>query len=283
MTIKELQKFVRYSLSNIYADGELKSVSDILLEHHTGRNYIYISLHTEEQVSEQVCNAVAKHVSMLQQHCPIQYLTGKACFYDMQLYVNEHVLIPRHETEELVQWILQDYGSRPARIWDMCTGSGCIAIALAKNMPQAQVYACDISKQALQVAGRNATEQQVNIQYMLMDVLQASCSCATMPLMDIIVSNPPYVCNKEKAYMQPRVLNYEPALALYVDDDHPLVFYKAIAHTGTRCLRPGGSLYVEINEHYGPHTVQLLRECGYSQVELKQDINRKDRMIKAIL
>lgn len=283
MTLKELQLFVRDSLSVVYTGGELKSVSDILLEHHTGMNYIHISLHAGEQVSEQVYNAVARHVSLLQQHWPIQYLTHEAFFYDMQLYVNEHVLIPRQETEELVQWILQDNGDSAARVWDVCTGSGCIAIALAKNMPQAQLYACDISEQALQVAARNAMEQQVKVQYMHMDVLQAPSACHAMPAMDIIVSNPPYVCHKEKADMQPRVLDYEPALALFVDDKHPLVFYKAIALMGTRCLRPGGSLYFEINEHYGQQTVQLLHECGYAEVTLKQDMNHKDRMVKAIL
>ncbi|MBO4581331.1 MAG: peptide chain release factor N(5)-glutamine methyltransferase [Bacteroidales bacterium] len=282
MTLKDIQNEVRNRLAGIYENGELKTVSDMLLEYHTGYDYIHLNMHSGKRVEEDTCRAVMRDTELLCRYYPIQYVTGRAFFFDMQLYVNPHVLIPRMETEELVQWILQSEKNNGA-ILDMCTGSGCIALALAKQWPQAKISACDISADALQVAVRNAYAQNLAVRFIQMDVLKPYEEQNGCPQYDVIVSNPPYVCRSEQALMSKQVLEHEPHEALFVEDEHPLVFYHAIADTATRILKKGGSLYFEINERFGEETVQLMREHGFSQIELKKDINEKNRMVKGKL
>jgi release factor glutamine methyltransferase len=193
--------------------------------------------------------------------------------------VNPNVLIPRPETQELVSWIIEDYQSDESiRILDIGTGSGCIPVSLAKQLSKAEVESWDISEGALEVASRNCERNGVKVLLRQKDVLKAT---PEGNLYDVIVSNPPYITNKEKVEMESNVLDWEPSLALFVPDEDPLLFYRKIAQLGCDMLKEGGSLYFEINRAYGEETILMLRRLGYNQIELKKDSWGNDRMIKA--
>lgn len=212
---------------------------------------------------------------------PIQYIIGFSEFMGLSIQVTHEVLIPRPETEELVLWILEDLKQieKPTiRILDIGTGSGCIAIALAKQLPQAEVYALDISKKALEVAQKNAQLHGVEIQFLDVNVLEVS---TLNKKFDIIVSNPPYVTPSEKSAMQANVLNFEPHTALFVPEDQPLLFYDAICRLAISDLASGGQLYLEINEAYGLPLIELLTRYNFTSYYLKKDLYGKDRMVKA--
>ena len=218
----------------------------------------------------------------LQTHKPVQYVLQEAWFYKMKLYVDENVLIPRPETEELVQWLIAEAGSRKSeaeRILDIGTGSGCIALALKKNLPAAEVYACDISEGALVVAKRNASDQQLKLQFLLLNILLKE-ERKQLPEFDILISNPPYIPLHNKATMSNNVINHEPHLALFVENDDPLIFYRAIADFSLSHLKKDGSIYLEIHEDLANEVIQLYNEKGYSKIELKKDLQDKDRMLR---
>lgn len=210
--------------------------------------------------------------------CPPQYITGYADFCDRRFAVRPGVLIPRPETEELIRWIREDKPEK-LRMLDIGTGSGCIAVTLAADFPEAAVSAADISETALEVARRNAEANHAAIRFMRCDILTETPAGTY----DLIVSNPPYVTKKEQAAMRDNVLSHEPELALFVPDDDPLLFYRAIAKHGKQLLSPGGRLYFEINEAYGREVLALLLSEGYDGVELRADIYDKPRMVKAWL
>ena len=199
--------------------------------------------------------------------------------------VNENTLIPRPETEELVDWILKEGTDRAVNVLDIGTGSGCIAIALAKNMPNAKVYALDISKAALKTAKLNADLNKVKIEFIEADILTIGHAelVSVSHKFDVIVSNPPYIQEKEKPLMKPNVLNNEPHLALFVKDENPLLFYEAITEFAIHNLTKNGQLFFEINEYLGRKMIRLLIDNNFKNIELKQDILKKDRMIKAIV
>ena len=201
-------------------------------------------------------------------------ILGETEFYGLQFKVNEHTLIPRPETEELVEWILKEEFSSAL---DIGTGSGCIAITLAKNT-NAKITAIDISKEAIDVAKENTKNNKVEIDFMLQDILQAE----TLSKVDLIVSNPPYILNSEKQKMESNVLDFEPDLALFISDNNPLLFYKKIGVLAEKSLNCGGKLYFEINEKYGAEILEMLSKIGFVDIALKKDINDKDRMVKAI-
>ena len=210
---------------------------------------------------------------------PIQYIFGYVLFYDLKIAVSRDVLIPRPETEYLVHIMLRENRKRkPASLIDLCTGSGCIAVALASQLPNTAVTATDISENALEVAQRNAAQAGVSVQFIKDDLLNTSNS---YPLYDCVVSNPPYVRNSEKEFMHRNVLDFEPHQALFVDDRDPLLFYKAIADFGKEYLAPEGTLWCEINENLGSETVALFERRGYSETRIYKDLNRKDRFLKA--
>lgn len=232
---------------------------------------------------------------------PFQYVTGRAWFYDMPLFVNESVLIPRPETEELVHQILKDVKSHhdalaltnektphspvahPAlRILDIGTGSGCIALALKKNLPQAELTAMDVSDDALEVARKNAESLGLQIEFMRADVLEWELVIAEEQTWDVIVSNPPYITPAEKAEMEAHVLDFEPELALFAPEEAPLLFYQHIADLASKHLRPGGNLYFEINQALGSNVRELLEKKGFHSVRLLKDMQVADRMVKAI-
>ena len=223
---------------------------------------------------------------------PIQYIIGETEFYRLPFYVNQHVLIPRPETEELVEWIISLPNSsqkeKNLNILDIGTGSGCIAISLAKNLPNASVFAIDISKKALQVAKQNAVLNEVTVEFIEYDILSSniiqtpSIRGKNLNLkFDIIVSNPPYVRQLERQEIKNNVLNYEPHIALFVENDNPLLFYNHIIDFAKENLTKNGKLYVEINQYLGQETVTLLKEKGFTNIELKKDLFGNDRMVRA--
>lgn len=218
-------------------------------------------------------------IMRLQQGEPLQYIEGKAPFYGMDFIVNPNVLIPRPETAELVDWIINDHTTQQPHILDLGTGSGCIAISLSKQMPQATVEACDISEGALEVAKANNRENGTSVTFFHHDILDL-----TTPLphaYDILVSNPPYIMQSEATDMELHVTEWEPHTALFVPDNDALRFYRAIAEIGqTEALKPGGHIYVEINQALGKETAELFESYGYKEVTLRKDIFGNDRMIK---
>lgn len=212
---------------------------------------------------------------------PVQYVLGEADFCGLRLSVEPGVLIPRCETEELVEWAAESFEPAGAgRVLDIGTGSGCIAIALARRLPGVQVEAWDVSEKALQIARHNALTNEAAVAFRQVDVLKEDGSDG--PLFDMIVSNPPYICEEEAKEMEANVLEHEPGLALFVPDSDPLLFYRRIAQLGQQILRNNGLLFFEINRRFGQETVLMLQDMGYREVELRKDLYGNDRMVKAI-
>src|SRR5690606_18633827 len=222
-------------------------------------------------------------LAQLRQEQPLQYILGVAHFMDLEFKVNGNVLIPRVETEELVRWILDDSrsGADPIRVLDIGTGSGCIAIALAKHLSGAQVHALDISPEALELARENATAHGVEVHFREEDILESPALGDAEPKFDLIVSNPPYVRERAKLDMRNNVKEHELNIALFVPDKDPLRFYGAIARYAQENLRDGGFMYLEINQYHGKETESLLRKKNFSELELRKDLFGDDRMIKA--
>jgi release factor glutamine methyltransferase len=236
------------------------------------------------------------NLQRLKKHEPIQYIMNKTWFYGMELYVDKNVLIPRPETEELVQWIVDDvkasgknvFVRKPMeadettqlKILDVGTGSGCIPLALKKTMPKAEVWGCDISEEALNVARRNGSALDIRVDFQGLNFLDEAQQ-KLLPTVDILVSNPPYVPLKDREQMNANVVDHEPHTALFVPNNDPLIFYKALAAFAKKRLYENGSIYMEIHEETGSEVVNLFKENGYSNIELRKDMQGKDRMVKA--
>ncbi|MCC8088925.1 MAG: peptide chain release factor N(5)-glutamine methyltransferase [Rikenellaceae bacterium] len=276
MNIKNFLDYIRRELSEIYSPEEIRSIALILLEERFGIQRHEVFLYPDMVVPEA---EIVDAVEMLAKYYPVQYITGYGRFMDMKFTVNEHVLIPRPETEELVRWILSENlsGTVP-HILDIGTGSGCIAVSLAKNLGSAKISAVDVSEEALKMAEYNAEVNEVTVEFIKADILSEKIDGSY----DIIASNPPYVTVSEKSSMRKNVLDHEPHLALFVDDSDPLLFYKKIAELGTVLLNRGGRLYFEINEKFGVGICRMLEGMGYGDVILRKDIFDKDRMVRAV-
>lgn len=282
MLIKHYKSEFISQLTPLYDEGEAESFFYLILEekHHLKRIDLALQLDLEFSESEiQGWNVILEQLKL---ELPIQYILGSTSFYGLKFEVNDKVLIPRSETEELVDWIIRDCfvprNDSTPKILDIGTGSGCIAIALAKNLPNAQVFAIDVSEEALATAKRNAEQNDVNINFIQKNILETTDLDQQF---DIIVSNPPYVRNLEKAEIKKNVLEYEPHLALFVDDHDALIFYRKIGELAQRNLSKQGQLYFEINQYLGKETVELLESLGFSDIELKKDIYGNDRMIRS--
>ncbi len=287
MTIHEAQQQLIARLQRVYEGREAATMADWVLEHLTGWKKIDRLVRKHEALSPQQLEKFSAFIEDLVRHRPVQYVLEEAWFYGLPFYVNEAVLIPRPETEELVEWILKDVAARnPAppmqelRILDIGTGSGCIPVALKKNLPEAIIDACDISEAALAVARRNAQTLEASVNFIQLDILDAA-SWDRLPALDIIVSNPPYIPFHNKASMQPNVLEYEPHLALFVSNEDPLQFYRVIAELARQKLLPGGTVYVEIHEDLGAATSECFIERGFSKVHVRKDLQGKDRMVRS--
>lgn len=265
-------------LTPIYDCDEAASLFYIVLEHLHGMRRVDLALQPDFELSDSELRRWNEILCDLKEEQPIQYLLGQADFYGLKLKVTPDVLIPRQETEELVDWIIKDFQAKSGcSVLDIGTGSGCIPISLAKNLKNAKVSAIDVSEKALVVARENASTCDVQVQFILMDILSAD---ALSEKYDIIVSNPPYVRMLEKHEIRKNVLDHEPHLALFVEDDDPLLFYRKIAALAKKSLNPGGRLYFEINQYLGNETVEMLRGF-FDEVILRKDINGNDRMICA--
>lgn len=258
------------------AAGEAKAVALLLLEKACGLSVAQVLTGEADRMPQADAQRVRDMAARVAQGMPVQYALGEADFCGLTLQVAPGVLIPRPETEELVQWVATVC---PKRILDIGTGSGCIAIALAHLLPQATVEAWDVSDDALRIARSNAERCGVNVTFRQVDVLSPSDEAGAW---DVLVSNPPYICEEEAKEMETNVLEHEPRLALFVPNDDPLRFYRRIAERGLTMLRGGGRLFFEINQRFGTETIDLLQRMGYRDVELRQDLQGHDRMVMAI-
>lgn len=280
MLLKQYKNHFFDSLKNIQDEQEIESFFFILTEYLHNLKRVDVALNPNFEISEKEVEKWNAILAQLQQDKPIQYITGEAWFYGLQFEVNENTLIPRPETEELVEWILYSpiiKHPSPINILDIGTGTGCIPISLKVNLPQANVSAIDVSEKALEVAKRNATANKVEINFILTNILEVE---DLNQHFDIIVSNPPYVRNLEKQEIKKNVLDYEPHLALFVEDTDALLFYRKIAQLALKNLTPNGLLFFEINQYLGIETVELLENLGFKNIELKKDIYGNDRMVK---
>ena len=270
---------IRDALRENYPDTEALALAKMLLVEVFGFSTLELYGGKDKEISGKHRDVLDEMIRRLKKNEPIQYIIGIETFGGLTFEVNQNVLIPRPETRELVEWIAEDCQLEdPCKILDIGTGSGCIAISLAKLLRQAEVEAWDVSEGALQVARRNAERNQVDVLFRKMDVL------GDVPegmLYDVIVSNPPYIAEKEKSQMEHNVLDWEPSIALFVPDEDPLLFYRRIAQLGGSMLKKGGSLYYEINQAYGQETMEMLASMGYQSIELRKDAWGNDRMVKA--
>ncbi|WP_067146547.1 peptide chain release factor N(5)-glutamine methyltransferase [Pseudotamlana agarivorans] len=279
MRLKDIQKKFHAELDSLYATEEVNSFFYTLIDVFYKVSRIDLAMDTELSIDDD--EPIEKALNQLIKHKPIQYIIGETEFYGLPFKVNKNVLIPRPETEELVEWILKHKKEdETLNILDIGTGSGCIAISIAKHLKNASVYALDISEKALEVAKGNALLNEVHVEFINADILTTN-SIRDLKF-DIIVSNPPYIREKEQRLMKPNVLENEPHLALFVKDDNALQFYKAITEFSVHNLVENGELLFEINEFLGNEMIRLLQKHQFSNIELKQDIFRKDRMIKGV-
>lgn len=275
-------------LAKVYDEGEAKAIARMVYEMRYGLTLSDLLMGRDSEVPHQELEQI---VLRLEQQEPVQYVLGIADFCNRPFAVNQHVLIPRPETEELCKWIVENEEIRKKEepyYLDIGTGSGCIAITLAAEIPEAKVTAWDISAEALLVAEDNAQHNHVNVTFEQVDILKAPNTLRVSHSdlqagehLDIIVSNPPYICNKERMMMEQNVLDYEPHMALFVPDDDPLLFYRSIATYGQTALKEGGWLYFEINPLYADDLRQMLCLMSYHDIETKKDQYGKQRMIKA--
>ena len=282
MTMQQATYFILNQLRTIYQEGEASQITDWVMEYLTGSKKAERMLYKNSAITNEEEALLHQYTERLMQHEPVQYILNESWFAGMKFYVDKNVLIPRPETEELVEWVITDNKSSPAnlKILDIGTGSGCIPITLKKRIRNAVVWSCDVSNDALGVARKNAVTSGTDINFIQLDFLDKQ-TWNKLPSFDIIVSNPPYVPEKDAAQMQTNVLKYEPAMALFVPDNDPLVFYKAIAEFGKIHLNKNGNIYLEIYENPGEATTKLFQENGFS-TEMKKDMQGKDRMIKAV-
>lgn len=280
MKIKQYRTQFIKELSSLYDAYEAESFFYRILEDKYNLRQIDLALNHELAFSDADLEVFDAFLNELKKEVPIQYLLGKTNFYGLDFEVNENVLIPRPETEELVDWIINENKfidkTKKLKILDIGTGSGCIAISLAKNLLNAEVYAMDISKKAIETAKKNARNNNVKIIFILKNVLGLDILKSNF---DIIVSNPPYVRNLEKKEIKKNVLDYEPHLALFVDDNDALVFYRKIAELAQKNLLERGQLYFEINQYLGEEMTELLEKMDFKNIELRKDIYENDRMI----
>ncbi|MDD4972536.1 MAG: peptide chain release factor N(5)-glutamine methyltransferase [Paludibacter sp.] len=268
-------------LKGLYPETEIKSFSYLIIEKLTGytRTEVYVNKNT--LFSNEQYHEIESFIKKLKKFIPIQYILGETEFYGLPFTVNESVLIPRPETEELVDWICRENNkNQELRILDIGTGSGCIAIALKHEFTNSGVEAFDISEKALETAQGNAIRNNLNVNFRIVDILNTPDINSKW---DIIVSNPPYITENEKDDMLPNVLEYEPHLALFVPDNDPLLFYRKIALFARQHLQPNGKLYFEINRSTGNQCVDLLTGMGFQNIVLRKDISGNDRMVRAIL
>jgi len=274
--MKRTFSYIRNSLIDYYSHHEIESFISIIFNNIYNYSKNEIILNDGKILSEEEFGNIKSIVERLKKYHPIQYIFGNAEFYGLPIKVSPAVLIPRNETEELVDILLKKHRNEALRIIDMGTGSGCIPIALKKNEARFKLLACDISEEALELAKENAQMNNVEVEFFHYDIL--SEKSLDIEKVDVIISNPPYVTTKEKELMSPNVLENEPHLALFVPNNNPLLFYRAIVLKSNSMLSTNGEIYFEINEAYGDEVLQLM-ECHGFDAEILKDLNGKERMV----
>src|SRR5688572_4259266 len=282
MTLNEARTVLTKELNKIYSSDELKNIVDLIMEHVT-------NLPRTEQVKTKLSyltcgqlETIDSITERLKKNEPVQYVLGEAWFAGMKFKVNKNVLIPRPETEELVEWVVQESQKSIVNspdILDVGTGSGCIPITLKKKLANANISAIDVCSEALFTATENAIEHETDIDFILLDFLDEE-KWKELEQFDIIVSNPPYIRQSEKENMHARVKGFEPEKALFVPDNDAMLFYRKLSDFSIQHLKPGGRLFVEINEALGNEVVNLFRSAGFTNIELRKDMQGKDRMVK---
>ncbi|MGY4386250.1 release factor glutamine methyltransferase [Pedobacter sp. UYP24] len=280
MNLKEVLSNFKEELNGVYEESEVIFIFYMVVEHIMGWKRSVTHTRFDHDIPQDQLRVFQHMLQLLKQHVPLQYVIGQADFYQLKFKVDPSVLIPRPETEELVDWIIDVVRQHPPTgsaisILDIGTGSGCIAIALQKNLPESMVSALDISEKALEIALYNSIANHAPINFVHADIRTFSNN----EQFDIIVSNPPYITNSEKAEMHQHVLEHEPHLALFVKDENALEFYDAIANYAYTALKPGGLLFFEINGMYGVETVEILKAKQFINITLKKDMQGVDRMI----
>ena len=292
MIVKQYRNYFNETLKTIYPITEIDSFFFLLLEEYLGFRRVDIVLKSDFKINQETLNLLQSATKQLEQEVPLQYIIGKTEFYGLPFVVNKHVLIPRPETEELVAWVVSESSrfktfntstkqtteTKQLKILDIGTGSGCIPISLKKQLPFAKISAIDISKEALSVAKKNAVLNNVDIHFILQDILK---TVALDQHYDIIISNPPYVRELEKKELKNNVLKNEPHVALFVENDNPLIFYDKIAELAKNYLNKNGLLFFEINQYLGTETIHLVNEKGLKNIQLKKDMFGNDRIIVA--
>ncbi len=278
-TLSDIRKYLQKELAMIYSEGEVRAMVNIIME-HLGHPSPQAFLNPQHQPGVASVAQINEIVSDIHTKRPIQYILGKTSFLDLSIRINEDALIPRSETEELVHRIINGTKKPPERILDLCTGSGCIALALKNAFPEAHVTGLDNSIKALKLARSNGEKNQLEVEWVHGDLL----STDSLPIagkFDLVVSNPPYVRMSEKALMEENVLDFEPHSALFVADEDPLVFYKAIARLTPEILPAGSTVWLEINEIFGAEVADLFENSGFKQTLIYKDIHEKERFIQA--
>jgi release factor glutamine methyltransferase len=282
VTIRQLTHQLTDALQALYPAPEAASIANLVVEHLLQLTPLQRRMQAGEEVGPEVQAQAAAVLPRLLRHEPVQYVLGTASFLDMELLVTPATLIPRSETEELVQLIVREQGRRPGRrVLDVGTGSGCIPIALARQLPGSAVWGLDISAEALEVARQNGQQYAPQVQWLEIDILQHAPPGIPAGSLDVLVSNPPYVRASEQALMRPNVLAFEPHTALFVPDDDPLVFYRRLTTLGQELLVPGGAIYFEINEALPTETLALLEQAGYTDARAIPDLSGRSRMVRA--
>lgn len=282
MTISEIQKEYWQALSPVYGDREAKSITKLVFEKELDLSSTKLSFERYRLITQPQQQNLQDILKRLLQHEPVQYVLGEADFFGLVFKVNKHVLIPRPETEELVEWSIALAKILPAEnlhMLDIGTGTGCIPISLAKSLPTSNIEGCDVSEEALGVAKDNNTLLKTRVKFFKLDILNESLPDGSY---DLIVSNPPYIAQSEKTDMAPHVLNFEPHLALFAPTEDALIFYKVIARKAFAALKKSGILLFEIHAGKGVEVVDIMQQAGYQNIELRKDLSGKNRMVKGI-
>jgi release factor glutamine methyltransferase len=277
-TIKYVTRYIKDELDNIYPEPEINSLIEIMMDHVVKLKKTDLLVNREQTITYKQFKKIEDITKQLKKQKPIQQILEKTEFYNITLKISPQTLIPRQETEELVDWIIKDAPPRKINILDVGTGSGCIAIALAKNIRLASVTAIDYKQEIIDIAKENAELNDVGIRFICSNILNEELPNETY---DLIVSNPPYVRPSERKFMKRNVLDFEPYEALFVKDHDPLIFYRKIVELAGEQLRANGFFYFEINEHLGQEMASLMKKYKFRNICLKKDLNNKDRMIKA--
>lgn len=280
MVVKKYKELFQNELSSFFDAMEIDQFFYLTLEKMHRLKRVDLALNPHFEITDAEAQQWNTVLTQLKTQKPIQYILGETSFYGLTFHVNEHTLIPRPETEELVQWILETtISGLPITILDIGTGTGCIPITLKKNLPKATIFGLDVSDKALEVATINALNNETAVTFLQKDILATTLLDRSF---DVIVSNPPYVRELEKKQINPNVLKFEPHLALFVTDNDPLLFYRKITQLAQDYLQPGGQLFFEINQYLGPAMTALVKSYGFTQIELRKDIYGNDRMLRAV-